>query len=363
MAAKTTRKTFATIVAEQEATILAEAPKLLAEIEQARELITTRGEEREEAEDRLSDILGAFKRGDASHSAADLAEARAAVERAELLTTGQRAKADRLTKAAPQTDKRLAEMVAESVSKVVPYAAEVIPSFVRPAEAPEYLLTGPIVVITQDAPAKERDGKFGAGITIRSFRLPHFQQIDARDLEEDFKARGWFIPSDRIYQNTERHDSFMVDVVRVQELVAYASTPVIAKDPTESDVNPVIGTLSNEMVRAFPIQGDVMAGVSFQPGNGASSEFVSVKPRNRRFKVTKTGAERRTVVEVEYEVRGENANVSEGAALTAAMVGLNSMPGKFFAGVGVVEKVSTFDLKTPSPNYLGARVELVSLAG
>ncbi|MET7828523.1 hypothetical protein ABZT23_28075 [Streptomyces sp. NPDC005386] len=360
MATKTAPKTFAFFIADEEAEVMKTAPALAEEATEAKALISAREEEHEDAQDHLSGILGSFKRGNDTYSAADLAEARAAVERAALLAEGQKAKANRLAKDAPNVDKSLSTLAAEAVAKVVPYAAEVIPSFLRPTETPENLATGPIVVITQDGKAKERGGQLGAGLTIRSFRLPHFQQIDKRDLEEDFKARGWFIPGDRIYQTTERGDGFMVDVVKVQELVAYASTPVVPKDPSESDVNPVIGTLSAEMVKAFPVQGDMTAGVSFQPGNGANSVGMSAKPRARRFTATKNGTERRTVVKVEYEVSGNIPSATEGAVLRAATDGVKAMSGKFFPGVGVVDKVSTFATKVDSPKYLGVRVELVS---
>ncbi|MYT14536.1 hypothetical protein YWIDRAFT_03944 [Streptomyces sp. SceaMP-e96] len=129
------------------------------------------------------------------------------------LAEGQKAKANRLAKDAPNIDKSLSVLVAEAVAKVVPYAAEVIPSFLRPAEAPENLAAGPIVVITQDGKAAEKGGILTAGITIRSFRLPHFQQIDKRDMVREFDARGWnmrFEPT----QSTDRQDGFIVDVIR-----------------------------------------------------------------------------------------------------------------------------------------------------
>ncbi|MFD6818969.1 hypothetical protein ACFWC5_01215 [Streptomyces sp. NPDC060085] len=360
MAAKTASKPFAYLIADEEAEVMRTAPALAQAAAEAKALISAREEEHEDAQNHLSDVIGSFKRGNDTYSATDLAEARAAVERAALLAEGQKVNTNRLAKEVPNVDKSLSILVAEAMAKVIPYAAEVIASFLRPAATPENLSTGPVIVITQDAPAKERGGQLGAGLTIRSFRLPHFQQIDKRDLEEDFKARGWFIPGDRIYQNTERGDGFMVDVVKVQELVAYASTPVVTKDPSESDVNPVIGTLSTEMVKAFPVQGDMMAGVSFQPGNGANSVGMSAKPQARRFKATKNGTERRTVVEVEYEISGNIPNATEGAVLRAATDGVKTLSGKFFPGVGVVDKVSMFATKVDSPRYLGVRVELVS---
>ncbi|MEU3896223.1 hypothetical protein [Streptomyces sp. NPDC045251] len=360
VATKTAPKTFASLVAEEEAEVAKTAPALAEEAAEAKALISTREEEHEDAQDRLSGILGSFKRGNDTHTAADLAEARAAVERAALLAEGQKVKADRLAKATPNIDKSLSTLAAEAVAKVVPYAAEVIPSFLHPAEAPENLAAGPVVVITQDGKATEKGGIYAAGITIRSFRLPHFQQIDKRDVEREFEARGWVTPGGRIYQNTERQDGFMVDVIKMQELRAYASVPVITKEPTERDVNAVVGTLSVEMVKAFPILREMAGGLTVSSGGGVSSPDMSARPESKRFKAKTDGDTRTVTIEAEYKVQSNTPNFPIDAVRAAAGKGAQAMVDKFFLGVGVVEKVSHFDTQTDNPQSVGVRVVLVS---
>ncbi|KES07064.1 hypothetical protein BU52_10735 [Streptomyces toyocaensis] len=359
MATKTAPKTFASLVADEEAEVMKTAPALAEEATAAKALIPTREEEHEDAQDHLSGILGSFKRGNDTHTAADLAEARAAVERAALLVEGQKAKANRLTKAAPNIDKSLSVLVAEAVAKVVPYAAEVIPSFIRPAEAPENLAAGPVVVITQEGKATDKGGILTAGITIRSFRLPHFQQIDKRDMVREFDARGWTMRFEPI-QSTDRQDGFIVDVIRVQQLSAYASVPVIAKEPTESDVKPIVGALSIEMVKAFPIRRDMAGGLTVSPGGGVSGPDMSARPESKRFTVKTNGDTRTVVVEAEYKVQSNTPNFPIEAVRAAAGKGAQAMVDKFFPGVGVVEKVSHFDMQTDNPQNVGVRVVLTS---
>ncbi|MEU5651293.1 hypothetical protein ABZ767_18485 [Streptomyces pseudogriseolus] len=359
MATKTAPKTFASLVADEEAEVMKTAPALAEEAAEAKALISTREEEHEDAQDHLSGILGSFKRGNDTHTAADLAEARASVERAALLAEGQTAKANRLAKDVPNVDKSLSVLVAEAVAKVVPYAAEVIPSFLRPAEAPENLTTGPVVVITQDGKATEKGGILTAGLTIRSFRLPHFQQIDKRDVVREFDARGWNLRFEPTTQ-TERRDGFVVDVIRVQQLSAYASVPVITKDPTERDVNAVIGTLSIEMVRAFPVQREMAGGLTVSPGGGVSAPDMSARPESKRFRVKTDGNTRTVTVEAEYKVQSNTPNFPIEAVHAAAGKGAQAMVDKFFPGVGVVEKVSHFDMQTDNPQNVGVRVVLTS---
>ncbi|MEV7199393.1 hypothetical protein [Streptomyces griseoluteus] len=359
VATKTAPKTFASLVADEEAEVMKTAPALAEEAAEAKALISTREEEHEDAQDRLSGILGAFKRGDDTHTAADLAEVRAAVERAALLAEGQKAKANRLAKDAPNIDKSLSVLVAEAVAKVVPYAAEVIPSFLRPAEAPQNLAAGPVVIITQEATATERGGILTAGITIRSFRLPHFQQVDKRDMKREFGARGWnmrFEPT----QSTDRQDGFTVDVIRVQQLGAYASVPVIAKEPTDANVKPVVGALSVEMVKAFPIRREIAGGLTVSPGGGVASPDMSARPESKRFTVTANGSTRTVIVEAQYKVRSNTPNFPIDSVLAAAGKGAQAMVGKFFPGVGVVEKVSHFESQTDNPENIGVRVVLAS---
>jgi hypothetical protein len=312
----------------------------------------------------LSGILSSFKRGEDSHSAAELAEARAAVERAELLLTGQHAKADRLAKAAPQTDARLAELVAEAVSKMVPYAAEVIPTFVRPAEAPEDMAAGPVIVVTQETKATDKGGILAAELTIRSFRLPHFQQIDYRDVQEEFQARGWDIERGRIYQNTEKRSDFIVDVIRVQKLQAHADIPTITEDPDETGISAVASSVAFEMVKAYPITGEIMADLSLAPsGKGARNHMMTAVVRSKRFKVTQAGEKRRVSIEAEYELDVNTPSVTIDMLRRAAADGVQALSDKFFPGVGKVDNVSDFLPRSNDLNVVGVRVNLVSKVG
>lgn len=354
---------FADVIAAEEATITKTLPTLIEEAEKAHALIEERKEQAAEAEGRLNGYRRKLGTGSVDFTPADYAAAFHGVEYARLLAEGQERAAKRLRESLPNGDKRLAVLVAEAVERVMPYAVEVIPSFIRPDEAPEDLATGPVIVVTQDGKATEKGGVLGAGITIRSFRLPHFQQIDKRDVEQEFEARGWYIPADRIYQNTERQDGFMVDVIKMQELRAYASTPAIAKDPDNMAVSSVVSSLSAEIVRAFPVQGEMTGGVTFQPGGGMRNHIMGADVRNKRFKVAKNGNDRRVTVEAEYELKGFAPNVTEGALLDAVTKGTRAMPDRFFAGVGVVEKVSTSETPSPDLRVIGVRVELVSVLG
>jgi hypothetical protein len=363
MAKTATPKTFASIIAAEEAEMTKTLPALVKEAEEAHALIEERKEQAAEAEGRLNDYRRKLGTGSVDFTPADYAEAFHGVEYARLLAEGQERTAKRLRESLPNGDKRLAVLVAHAVERVMPYAVEVIPSFIRPAEAPENLVTGPVIVVTQDGKAIEKGGVLGAGITIRNFRLPHFQQIDKRDVEREFEARGWYIPADRIYQNTERQDGFMVDVIKMQELRAYASTPAIAKDPDNMAISSVVSSLSAEIVRAFPVQGEMTGGVTFQPGGGMRNHLMGADVRNKRFKVAKNGNDRRVTVEAEYELKGFAPNVTEGALLDAAAKGTRAMPGRFFAGVGVADKVSTFETHSPDLRVIGFRVELVSVVG
>ncbi|WP_406361579.1 hypothetical protein OID55_28155 [Streptomyces sp. NBC_00715] len=357
---KTKPLSFADVIAAEEATVTNTLPALTEEAEKAHALIEERKEQAAEAEGRLNGYRRKLGTGSVDFTPADYAEAFHGVEYARLLAEGQAKTAKHLAESLPNGDKRLAVLVAEAIERVMPYAAEVIPSFIRPAEAPENLSTGPVIVVTQDGKATEKGGVLGAGVTIRSFRLPHFQQIDKRDVEREFEARGWFVPGDRIYQNAERQDGFMVDVIKVQELRAYASTPTIANDPNDLAVSSVVSSLSAEIVRAFPVQGEMTGGLSVQPGGGMRNHIMGADVRTKRFKVTKNGDDRRVTIEAEYELEGFTPNVTDGALLDAALKGTKPLPDRFFAGVGVVDKVSTFETRSPDLRVIGVRVELVS---
>ncbi|MEU3901647.1 hypothetical protein [Streptomyces sp. NPDC045251] len=359
MATKTTPKTFAATIAAEEAEVTEKLPALEEAATEAHALIEERKEQAAEAEGRLNAYRRKLGTGSVDFTPADYAEAFHGVEYARLLAEGQERTAKRLRESLPNGDKRLAALVAEAVERVTPYAAEVIPTFLRPVEAPENLTTGPVVVITQDGKATEKGGILTAGLTIRSFRLPHFQQIDKRDVVREFDARGWNLRFEPTTQ-TERRDGFVVDVIRVQQLSAYASVPVITKDPTERDVNAVIGTLSIEMVRAFPVQREMAGGLTVSPGGGVSAPDMSARPESKRFRVKTDGNTRTVTVEAEYKVQSNTPNFPIEAVHAAAGKGAQAMVDKFFQGVGVVEKVSHFDMQTDNPQNVGVRVVLTS---